>query len=97
MYEWINLAILIASMLLFSILYTFSLMPAIRGEKKGKEIWNQCKNLRIVASVFEGTTLIAIILWIWFPIENLNWKIFSKWWIGIVVINNLYSWWNYCA
>jgi protein-S-isoprenylcysteine O-methyltransferase Ste14 len=29
--------------------------------------------------------LISVILWIWFPIEKLNWKIFSKWWIGIVV------------
>ncbi len=85
MFEWINLAILILSMLLFSILYVFSVMPATRGEKKGKEIWIKCRNLRIVASVFEGITLISIILWIWFPIEQLNWKIFSKWWVGIVV------------
>ena len=85
MFEWINLAILISSMLLFSILYAFSVMPTIRGEKKGKEIWKECRNLRIAGSVFEGIILIAMILWIWFPIENLNWKIFSRWWIGIVV------------
>jgi len=85
MYEWINLAIQILSMLIFSILYAFSVMPAIRGEKKGKEIWIECRNLRIAGSVFEGITLITMILWIWFPIENLDWKIFSKWWIGIVV------------
>ena len=72
-------------MLLFSILYAFSVMPAIRGEKKGKEIWKDCRNLRISGSVFEGITLIAMILWIWFPIEKLNWNIFSKRWIGIVV------------
>ncbi len=72
-------------MILFSILYAFSVMPAIRGEKKGKELWKQCRNLRIAGSVFEGITLITIILWIWFPIENINWQIFSKWWVGIVV------------
>ena len=85
MFEWINLAVLVASILLFSILYAFSVMPAIRGEKKGNEIWIKCRNLRIVSSIFEGITLVSLILWIWFPIEQLNWKIFSKWWIGIIV------------
>jgi hypothetical protein len=48
MFEWINLAILISSLLTFLNLYGFSVMPVIRGERKGKEIWSECRNLRII-------------------------------------------------
>ena len=85
MYEWINLALFISSLLLFSILYFFSLMPATLSEKIGEQSWKHCRNLRLAASFFELIAVVTPILWIWFPIEELNWKIFPNWWIGIVV------------
>ncbi len=85
MFEWINFSLLISSLILFSVLYGISTMPATLSKKRGEKAWKECRNLRIIASVFEGISIITAILWIWYPIPQLNWKIFSKWWIGFIV------------
>jgi len=85
MFEWINFTLLISSLVLFSLLYIISLRPAKMSEKMGDKAWKFCRNLRVLASIFETVSTFAIILWIWFPIPVVNWKIFNQWWIGLVI------------
>jgi len=85
MYEWINLALIVVSLILFSVLYFISLSPAALSEKMGDKAWKFCRNLRLVASFFELIVLVAPILWIWFPVPGLDWKIFNLWWLGLVL------------
>ena len=85
MFEFINLGLFAGSLFLFLILYFISLSPATLSEKIGERAWKDCRNLRIAASVFEMIAVVTPILWIWFPIPNLDWKIFPNWWIGIIV------------
>lgn len=86
MYEWINLAIIILSLILFSVLYFFSLLPVTLSERMGEKAWKFCRNLRLTASFFELIAFVAPVLWIWFPVPKLDWRIFSnQWWLGFVL------------
>lgn len=85
MFEWINFSLLIASLILFSVLYCISIMPAALSKTRGEKVWKECRNLRIIASVLEMISLITVILWIWFPIPQLDWQISPKWWISFIV------------
>ena len=85
MFEWINFSLLIASLILFSVLYGISVQPAALSKKRGEKAWKECRNLRIIASFFETLVLISVILWIWYPIPQLDWKIFQEWWIGLII------------
>ncbi len=85
MFEWINLSLLLASLILFSVLYGISVIPAALSTKRGEKAWKVCRNLRIIASFFETFVLVSIVLWIWYPIPQLNWKIFQEWWVGLIV------------
>ncbi|MHA1197870.1 MAG: methyltransferase family protein [Candidatus Heimdallarchaeaceae archaeon] len=85
MFEWINLALMISSLILFSVLYFFSLQPAKLSERMGEKAWTFCRNLRLAASFFELIAVVTPILWIWFPIPNIDWKIFNVWWLGPVL------------
>ncbi|NHK30065.1 MAG: isoprenylcysteine carboxylmethyltransferase family protein [Asgard group archaeon] len=87
MIEYINLSILIISILLFSILYTLSTLPKTLSEKMGEKAWQRCKTYRFVAIIFEMISLVNLILWVWDPmkIEVVNWKISSKWWVGVII------------
>jgi protein-S-isoprenylcysteine O-methyltransferase Ste14 len=88
---WINFALLNHSMLLFTICYGISLMPATRSEKVGERAWKESKTLRLVASVFELLFIVCIILWHWFPIPEIDWKIFSThWWIGLIIFSVIF-------
>ncbi len=90
-YSWINFASLILSMLLFTIFYGISLMPATRSEKIGERAWKESKTLRIVASVFEFLFTINIVLWHWYPIPEIDWEIFSThWWIGLIICSVIF-------
>jgi protein-S-isoprenylcysteine O-methyltransferase Ste14 len=87
MFEYINLAILIISIVLFSILYTLSTLPKTLSEKMGEKSWQRCKTFRFVAIIFEFISLVNLILWVWDPmkIEAVKWEISSKWWVGVIV------------
>lgn len=85
MFEWVNLSILISSLVLFSLLYTLSTMPITLSEKFGQKAWKICSILRVFAMIFEFISLATLIIWIWFPIEKLAWKISSHWWIGLFI------------
>lgn len=85
MFEWVNLSILISSLVLFSLLYTLSTMPVTLSEKFGQGAWKVCSIMRVFAMIFEFISLATLILWIWFPIEKIDWKISSHWWIGLFI------------
>jgi len=85
MFDWINLSLLIISIFLFSYLYILSIQPIKREQQKGNQAWKQCMKLRIIASFFEFIVVINMILWIWFPIPFINWKIYINYISGIII------------
>lgn len=85
MFDWINLGSLLLSIFLFSYFYTLSIQPVKREQRKGDRAWSQCMKLRVVASFFELIIVINLILWIWFPIPLVNWKLHTNYIIGILV------------
>jgi protein-S-isoprenylcysteine O-methyltransferase Ste14 len=85
MFEWLNFGILILSLFLFCYLYTLSIQPVKREERKGKKAWNQCMRLRLIAGLFEFFIFINLILWIWFAIPIINWQISPDYIIGILI------------
>ncbi len=88
---WINFTFLNLSILLFSLLYGISLMPATRSERIGERAWKQSKILRIFASVFETLLTVCIVLWHWYPIPEIDWEIFSThWWIGLIIFSIIF-------
>jgi len=64
MFEWVNLSILISSLVLFSLLYTLSTMPITLSEKFGQKVWKICSILRVFAMIFEFILLATLIIWI---------------------------------
>lgn len=75
MIEWINLISLIISIFIFCYFYTLSVIPKQREQKKGTKAWKECAQFRTIAGGLEFLISMNIILWIWFPLSNLNWKI----------------------
>ncbi|MFW9773800.1 MAG: methyltransferase family protein [Candidatus Heimdallarchaeota archaeon] len=41
--------------------------------------------LRIIAGIFEFMVVINLILWIWFPVPLINWKVHSNIVIGLII------------
>ena len=85
MFDWINLGSLLLSLFLFSYIYTLSIQPVKREQRKGDHAWSQCMKLRVIASFFELIIVINLILWIWFPISLVNWKLHTNYIIGILI------------
>ena len=75
MIPWINFFVLNISAFLFAYLGILSIKPITRSEKKGKKAWNECKNLRLISSLFAIIMILDTILWKWIPIPSLNWRI----------------------
>ena len=85
MIEWINFSLLFVSLFLFSYFYTLSVQPIKREKKKGERAWKECMKLCIIASIFEFITVITLILWIWFPLPLINWKVHPNYVFGLVI------------
>jgi len=85
MIEWINFSSLIGSLFFFSCFYALSVQPAKREKKKGSQAWRQCMQLRIIASLFEFVIILNMILWIWFPIPLVSWKIYENYINSILI------------
>ncbi|MFX0175203.1 MAG: methyltransferase family protein [Candidatus Hodarchaeota archaeon] len=85
MIEWINFISLIINLFLFSYFYILSVQPAKRETSKGNQAWRECKQLRIIASLFEIVLIVNMIVWIWFPIPLVNWKIHKNYIISILL------------
>jgi protein-S-isoprenylcysteine O-methyltransferase Ste14 len=85
MIEWLNFFLLFISTILFSYFYTLSIQPIKRVEKRGERAWNECMKFRILSIGFEIIKTINLVLWTWFPIPILNWKIHSNYLIGFII------------
>ncbi|MFX1269472.1 MAG: methyltransferase family protein [Promethearchaeota archaeon] len=85
MIEWINFSLLLVSLFLFSYFYTLSVQPIKREKRKGERAWKECMKLRIIASIFEFIIVITLILWIWFPLPLINWKVHFNYVFGLVI------------
>ncbi|MHA1230578.1 MAG: methyltransferase family protein [Candidatus Helarchaeota archaeon] len=88
--EIVNFISLISSLIFFAIFYSLSLIPVKRSEKYGDAAWKQCGIFRLIASIFELISVINIILWIFYPIQSLDFKIFPEFWksiaLGIILL-----------
>ena len=85
MIEWINFSLLLISLVLFSYFYTLSVQPVKREKRKGERAWKECMKLRIIASIFEFIIVITLILWIWFPLPLINWKVHPNYMFGLII------------
>ncbi|MFX1452263.1 MAG: methyltransferase family protein [Promethearchaeota archaeon] len=54
-----------------------------RKESKGESAWRECFVFRAIASIFMFIITINMILWIWFPIQGIDWKVHENMWLGI--------------
>ncbi|MFW9935495.1 MAG: methyltransferase family protein [Candidatus Thorarchaeota archaeon] len=82
---WINLLVLLLSLLLFAVPYIFSLMPAKLAQIRGETAWKLCKHLRTIGTIFMFIALFNMVLWIWLPIVIFNWLINPNPWVGIIL------------
>lgn len=73
--SWINLISLNISAILSFYVYILSIMPVTREIKKGKKAWKESNRLRILADIIWTLFILNLILWIWFPVQSLNWPI----------------------
>ncbi len=85
MIEWINLIILIISVFIFSYLYLLSIQPVKRSEIRGEKAWKECANFRAIAGIFMCISVANFILWIWFPIPFLDFKVDRNYIGGIII------------
>lgn len=83
--EWINFFSLILSTFLMCYLYTLSIQPMKREEKRGEKVWKECKTLRSLSALLEVIIITNLLIWIWFPIPELNWIIHPNIWVGITI------------
>ena len=82
---WVNLFSLHISALMFSYFSIISIMPVTRAEKRGENAWRECYWFRIIMSIFAVMMVINTILWIWFPVPGLNWRIHPDPFFGFVL------------
>jgi protein-S-isoprenylcysteine O-methyltransferase Ste14 len=80
-----NLISLHLSAILFAYLTTLSVMPVTREEQRGAQAWDECARLRSISFVFAGLMIINTILWLWFPVSELNWKFSTNPLFGIII------------
>ena len=85
MIEWINFIVFVISLPLWGWLYLFSLQPMKRIEKLGEKGWKQCGDVRIIAGLVYYISTGNYILWIWFPVEVLNFTITSRYNISLLI------------
>jgi protein-S-isoprenylcysteine O-methyltransferase Ste14 len=60
-------------------------MPKTLEEKMGEKAWKRCVILRGFSDILWFVLIINIILWIWFPISNLNWKILDNYFVLLLI------------
>jgi protein-S-isoprenylcysteine O-methyltransferase Ste14 len=85
MIDWINFVILNACGVIIFYLYILSVMPVTREEKRGEKAWKEAMWYRNIGGIFEFVMIANVILWIWYPIPELNWKVNENFWVGIII------------
>ncbi|MHA1933740.1 MAG: methyltransferase family protein [Candidatus Thorarchaeota archaeon] len=86
MIEWINFAALVLSTVGFTYFYIKSVGPAALEEKIGDAAYKKSMYYRLVASVFEGITIISSIVYVFYPLPIPIPRYFPwEYWISIMV------------
>jgi len=83
--SWINFLILNLSIALTFFFYILSVIPITREEKVGKKAWKLCAIYRVLSDILFLILIISILLWIWFPVSVLNWKISENYLFLIII------------
>ena len=71
----INFFSLFISSILSFYFYIRSVMPFTLQKRVGEKAWNICNHYRILADVFWTILIENLILWIWFPLDYINYPI----------------------
>ncbi len=65
--------------------YMLSVQPVTRAEKFGNQAWKMAKRLRIITGILMGVMTVNMILWLWFPIPELDWSVHPFWLFSILI------------
>ncbi len=84
-FSWINFILMNINALAFSILSIVSVIPVTLSKRYGEKAWRICYYLRIGMSIFIFFMIANMILWVWFPIDSISWKIHERIWVGMVI------------
>lgn len=68
MLAWINVALLVASSLLFTVFYVWSVGPASLERRIGPSAYRRCATYRVIASVFMFVAAANYIFYYWLPL-----------------------------
>jgi len=91
MIEWINFISFLINLVLWAWLYLISLQPMKRVEKIGEKGWNQCGIIRIIAGIFYYLVWTSYIIWIWYPVNLFDFKIFIRPHISLIIGSLIFS------
>ncbi|MFX1277407.1 MAG: methyltransferase family protein [Promethearchaeota archaeon] len=56
-----------------------------RLKKRGEKVWKESEILRTISGIFEFIIVINAILWLWFPLSFLNWRVDQNYFISFLV------------
>ncbi|MFX0025706.1 MAG: methyltransferase family protein [Candidatus Hermodarchaeota archaeon] len=73
--SWISFLTLNLSVFLTFFFYILSVIPLTLEEKIGEKSWKLCAIFRIISDILFLILIVSILMWIWFPISVLNWRI----------------------
>ena len=82
---WVNFICMNIAGTMMIYTYIISLNPATREETRGEIAWKECARYRWYSNFCEWILIANIILWIWFPIPILNWKVHTNILVGIII------------
>jgi protein-S-isoprenylcysteine O-methyltransferase Ste14 len=73
--SWISFLTLNLSIFLTFFFYILSVIPVTLEEKIGERSWKLCAIFRIISDILFLIIIVSILMWVWFPISILNWRI----------------------
>lgn len=84
-FEWINFILWILGMIGWSYFYLISIQPMKMANKIGEKAWLKCKRFRMASMIPMGVATISYIVWYFYPIQEMDWKISNDPIIGWIV------------
>lgn len=80
---WLNLALLVAAMVLTLVFYVLSVRPAALAQKIGPGAYRRCARYRLVAGVMMGLGMAGYVLYFFFPLPIPLPRTFPwPWWVS---------------
>ncbi|TFG05761.1 MAG: isoprenylcysteine carboxylmethyltransferase family protein [Promethearchaeota archaeon] len=82
---WINFLLLNIFSVLFNYFYILSVQPVTLEESRGERAWTDCTRYRTISALLVFLMTLNLILWLWFPVPGLTWRIHDNFLIGILI------------